>query len=45
MLHTVLTVSYTHPLVGAWIEIEIPPTYKRFVPVAPLVGAWIEIIK
>ena len=33
------------PLVGAWIEISVPPTFPCSIPVAPLVGAWIEIQK
>ena len=31
------------PLVGAWIEIFMPPLDRIFLIVAPLVGAWIEI--
>ena len=31
------------PLVGAWIEIMLPPPIRKLIAVAPLVGAWIEI--
>ena len=31
------------PLVGAWVEIGLPPRLQHPIRVAPLVGAWVEI--
>ena len=37
-------VSLVAPLVGAWIEMQVPALRYVVMPVAPLVGAWIEIV-
>ena len=33
----------SHPTMGAWIEIDIPPVIACATPSHPTMGAWIEI--